>query len=187
VRDLGGLVTADGAVTAFGAVVRADNVLALTEAGWTEVEKYDIRTILDLRSAEERAGDLPAAHGFEVATVSLFDDFDRDPVYRRDLLSRLAGCDAAEQYRVLYLEALERNADSFAVALAVIANAKPGGVLVHCSGGKDRTPGAGEPEREQAGLSLPGWRDRCFSRQHPVPGRNRADRTEAVRNPSDRA
>jgi hypothetical protein len=40
---------------------------------------------------------------------------------------------------MLYLEALERNGDTFVTALAAIANAAAGGVLVHCAGGKDRT------------------------------------------------
>jgi hypothetical protein len=74
-----------------------------------------------------------------VVTLSLFDDFDGDDAYRADLGRRLAGRDVAEQYRTLYLEALERNAARFAEALAAVARAGPGGVLVHCVGGKDRT------------------------------------------------
>ncbi len=49
VRDLGGHVTGDGRTTRFGAVVRADNVQHLTEAGWAALVDYGVRTIIDLR------------------------------------------------------------------------------------------------------------------------------------------
>ncbi len=49
VRDLGGLPTEDGRVTRFGAVVRADNVRRLSDAGWEALAGYGIRRIIDLR------------------------------------------------------------------------------------------------------------------------------------------
>jgi protein-tyrosine phosphatase len=138
VRDLGGLPTSDGDVTAFGAVVRADNVRLLTPEGWARARGYGIRTTLDLRSDSECSGDIPTPGGFEVYRVSLFDDFDSDATYRADLEARVADSDESEAYRVLYAEALERNAAMFAEALHVVAEA-PGGVLMHCVAGKDRT------------------------------------------------
>jgi protein-tyrosine phosphatase len=141
VRDLGGLATADGAVTAFGVVVRADNVRRLTPEGWTSATRYGISTILDLRSEAECRADaaLPADVHLDVIRISLFDDFDSDAAYRADLEKRLEGSDIREAYRVLYTEALDRNRALFARALRVVARAGEGGVLVHCLGGKDRT------------------------------------------------
>jgi protein tyrosine/serine phosphatase len=40
---------------------------------------------------------------------------------------------------VLYLEMLDARPELFAAALAAIAGAEPGAVLVHCAAGKDRT------------------------------------------------
>jgi protein-tyrosine phosphatase len=141
VRDLGGLATADGALTAFGVVVRADNIRRLTADGWRSATRYGISMILDLRSEAECSRDpaLPADVRMDVVRISLFDDFDSDAVYRADLEKRLAGSDAPEAYRVLYAEALERNSRLFTQALGVVAGAVEGGVLVHCLGGKDRT------------------------------------------------
>ena len=139
VRDLGGLSTADGGATVSRAIVRADNVRRLTERGWMEARNYGIRTILDLRSDGERADDAAVPPDFDVVALSLFDDFDSDPAYRAELERRLAGCDVSEAYRVLYTEALHRNRTLFATALEVIANAREGGVLIHCAAGKDRT------------------------------------------------
>jgi protein-tyrosine phosphatase len=139
VRDLGGLAAAGGGAIVSRAIVRADNVRRLTEKGWMEARNYGIRTILDLRSDGERADDSAAPPNFDVIAVSLFDDFDSDPAYRAELERRLAGCDVREAYRVLYTEALRRNRRLFATAVEVIANARPGGVLIHCAAGKDRT------------------------------------------------
>ena len=57
VRDLGGLAAADGTVTVFRSIVRADNVRRLTARGWDEAREYGIRTVLDLRSDCERVDD----------------------------------------------------------------------------------------------------------------------------------
>src|SRR5919199_3968254 len=59
VRDLGGHPTSDGGVTAYGAVVRADSLRSLTEAGWRAAVAYGIRTVVDLRGDHERADDVP--------------------------------------------------------------------------------------------------------------------------------
>jgi protein tyrosine/serine phosphatase len=139
VRDLGGLPTADGPSTAFGAVIRADNPRRLTAEGWSKAREYGVHTILDLRSAGERRGDAPVPGDLDVVSVSLFDDFDSNAAYRDDLGVRLSDADIVEQYRVLYTEALVRNAHEFGLALRAVAEARDGGILIHCVGGKDRT------------------------------------------------
>jgi protein-tyrosine phosphatase len=139
VRDLGGLRTGSGKTTALRVVVRADNARLLTAAGWQAAEEYGIAAVLDLRSEPESLGD-PSPHpAFAHTRVSLFEDFDGDAAYRSELARRIAGCEPAEQYRLLYTEALQRNAARFGDALGVISRALPGGTLVHCAAGKDRT------------------------------------------------
>jgi hypothetical protein len=81
----------------------------------------------------------PPAHAdFTHVRLSLFEHFDGDQTYRADLLARVANVDVAERHRILYREALERDASRFAGAVAVLADADRG-VLFHCVGGKDRT------------------------------------------------
>ena len=48
VRDLGGLATEDGRRTRHGAVVRADNIRKLTDAGWRSLAEHSVRRIVDL-------------------------------------------------------------------------------------------------------------------------------------------
>ncbi|HEY6032238.1 MAG TPA: tyrosine-protein phosphatase, partial [Gaiellaceae bacterium] len=65
VRDLGGLPTEDGGVTLRGAVVRSDNARRLSDAGWQALLDHGVRTVVDLRWADERdedpPGDVPIA------------------------------------------------------------------------------------------------------------------------------
>jgi protein-tyrosine phosphatase len=59
VRDLGGHRTTNGGVTRYGAVVRADSVRHLTDAGWQAAVDYGVRTVIDLRADEELEADPP--------------------------------------------------------------------------------------------------------------------------------
>ncbi|SDH01378.1 tyrosine-protein phosphatase [Nonomuraea jiangxiensis] len=127
VRDLGGLPAAGGRRTRWGAVVRSDTPDRLTPAGWAAAAAHGVRTILDLRRpGEHRAEPGLRPPGMTVVQVSL--DRPGDP----DL--HLYGGTP------LYLGPfLERRPDRCAAALRVIAEAPPGGVLVHCVAGRDRT------------------------------------------------
>src|SRR5262249_24471543 len=60
VRDLGGHPTDDGGETRYGAVVRADSVRQLSDAGWAALVEYGVDTIVDLRMDQELAADPPA-------------------------------------------------------------------------------------------------------------------------------
>ena len=138
VRDLGGHATEDGQTTRFGAVVRADSVRRLSDAGWEALVSYGVRRVLDLRFADELAADPPRELPVEVVHVSLLGD--PDPEWWEELNARtLAEPDAAAATTVVYLALLERFAPNFARALAVVAEAPDGAVVVHCQGGKDRT------------------------------------------------
>ena len=136
VRDLGGLPTEDGGVTRFGSVVRADNVRRLSEVGWRALAEYGVTTIVDLRLSKEVAEDPPRELDFDVAHVPVFDD---DPAFWSALDARLARLDAVAHKREAYLATLERSRHRFGDAFAAVANARPGVVVVHCMGGKDRT------------------------------------------------
>src|SRR5439155_797795 len=67
--DLGGHRTVDGGETRFGALVRADSVSQLSEAGWEALTAYGVRTVLDLRGEHERDDDPPGDLPVEVLHV----------------------------------------------------------------------------------------------------------------------
>lgn len=140
VRDLGGIPTEDGGVTRRGAVVRSDNVGALTETGWRALEEHGVTRIVDLRWPEEQAEDPPRSVDVEVVHVSVLGPNLPDALdYLRTLDAHVDAVeDIADHYEWSYVDFLERNRDRFGEALAAVAEA-PGPVVIHCMGGKDRT------------------------------------------------
>lgn len=138
VRDLGGHATADGRTTRFGAVVRADSVRALSDAGWDALLAYGVSRIVDLRVHSELALDPPRELDVEVVHVPVMHEVDDQEWVEINAIGD-AQPDAAGATRAVYLEFLERRHPQFAQAFAAVADAPEGTVVVHCHGGKDRT------------------------------------------------
>jgi protein-tyrosine phosphatase len=134
VRDLGGLSAAGGRRTAWGAVVRADSLSRLSEEGWRALLDHGVRTVVDLRSEEERGEDA-ATRPEEIVTVHVpLDDSNRDRSFWKPLE------DTPKFGTPLYYRAhLMRKPQLSAAAVAAIARAQPGGVVFHCVGGRDRS------------------------------------------------
>jgi protein-tyrosine phosphatase len=137
VRDLGGHPTEDGRTTRFGAVVRADSVRALSDAGWDALLAYGVSRIVDLRLRSELALDPPRELDVEIVHVPLLQIDDGEWAEIDAIFD--AQPDAAGSTRAVYLEFLERRRPQFAQAFAAVADAPEGTVVVHCQGGKDRT------------------------------------------------
>jgi protein-tyrosine phosphatase len=130
-RDLGGYPTADGRETRWGAVVRSDSLAALTPAGRDALLAYGVRTVVDLRLPTEIAEHPnpfaePGDHGVAYTNVSIIDPAAGFPPATFTLAEN-------------YLWSLDRFAAETAAAMAAIAGAPDGGVLIHCAAGKDRT------------------------------------------------
>jgi len=137
VRDLGGHQTEDGGETRFGEIVRADTVRRLSDEGWRALLDYGIRTIVDLRTDEERQADPPAEIPVNVVHVPFLEDDAEVFEEVEEAASRAADYTAAT--RDVYLIFLERFRPNVAAAITAIVDAPEGGVVVHCMGGKDRT------------------------------------------------
>jgi protein tyrosine/serine phosphatase len=128
VRDVGGYTTNDGRQLRWGALLRADNLCRLTPEGHTALLAYGVRTVIDLRFLDE-AQEFP--YTLQSATI-----------YRNLPLidaTAVEFVDAAENLQELYRRILESSQAHIAAAIQAIADAEPGGVLVHCHAGKDRT------------------------------------------------
>jgi protein-tyrosine phosphatase len=132
-RDLGGIPTADGRLIRRGALVRADCLDGLSDAGWAALGGYGVRTVIDLRNEDERPAPGPdRPPGLTTLQLPLdaiddsgfWDDWMHGPQFATPLP---------------YRAHLERFPERSARVLAAIAQAEAGGVLVHCFGGRDRT------------------------------------------------
>lgn len=133
VRDLGGLPTSDGRTTRRHAVVRADNLDRLTQAGWAALEAHGVRTVVDLREDEERSAAVSRPPGVAVVHVPLDDNADAD------FWSWCADEDIDDASPMYYRPFIERKAERCVAAIAAVARAELGGVVVHCGIGRDRT------------------------------------------------
>jgi protein tyrosine/serine phosphatase len=131
-RDLGGLPTIDGRETRRGALVRADAPDRLTPAGWGALRDHGVRTIVDLRNADER-GAVAERDGFDVVSIEL-DSLDEDEEF---WAAWMHGPQFATP--LYYGPFLERFPHRMEKVLDAIEQARPGGVLFHCVGGRDRT------------------------------------------------
>ncbi|WP_410594507.1 tyrosine-protein phosphatase [Amycolatopsis sp. lyj-23] len=150
-RDLGGLPTKSGETTRFGAFYRAADLRFVTEAGWARAREAGVRTVVDLRNADEIR---PTAHprtapagsaqfAADAAGPVTPAGIDRLEVPLDDIgdvgfwqhVNR-AGLNGTPLYYPLFLR---EKAGHCAAVLKAIAHAGSGGVLFHCGGGRDRT------------------------------------------------
>jgi protein-tyrosine phosphatase len=151
-RDLGGLPTRDGRVTHRGALIRSADPRFVTEAGWQAAHDAGVRTIVDLRNDDEvrpnagpgltalggsayfAAADprAPVPSGIDTVHVPL-DEVEDVAFWRYLNDERLNGTP------LYFRPFLERKPERCAAAVAAVAHARPGGVIFHCGGGRDRT------------------------------------------------
>jgi protein-tyrosine phosphatase len=137
-RDVGGYPTADGRRTRWGALLRSDLLCRLTERGHEQLRASGVGTVIDLRSDNELESD-PSPF----CTNTLADSVPRYlnvPVFDWDdqaTMARLRGVvrTHGDDYCIL-IDGFRR---CFGRILQAIADSPPGGVLVHCHAGKDRT------------------------------------------------
>lgn len=127
-RDLGGLPTVDGAAVRRGALVRSATLEFLTTEGWASLRRHGVRTVIDLTDG---VGHHEYPLGIDRVHCAL------DPTDETEFWS---DWDRGLHCTPLYYRAfLERFPNRIGGVLRAIVGARPGGVLVHCGGGRDRT------------------------------------------------
>lgn len=147
VRDLGGLTTDDGGRTAYGRLLRSENLQELSPADVAVlVGSIGLRTVVDLRSPDELASEGPApldsvadvlhVHHPVLPEVGSTTDAGTDELVTR--VERGRSRYPSDPTCRHYLGYLEDSSDQIAAALRTIARSE-GTALIHCAAGKDRT------------------------------------------------
>ncbi len=112
-----------------GSLFRSDALHRLSDAGKQQFAAHGIARVIDLRDDEELRHSPSALAADAVETV-------HHPVFGgAGLPDTLGTVSIAEVYRYI----VEARAERVAGAVRLIADAPAGGVLVHCTAGKDRT------------------------------------------------
>jgi protein-tyrosine phosphatase len=163
VRDLGGLMAADGPIRA-GRLIRSDNLQGLTPADVRLlVDGHGVRAVADLRSTvevvSEGPGPLTREPSVRIESFSLFPESgertDVLAVEEDDAIARAAATPDGTAPKEMpweerdrlhgkltvaqtYVRYLLDRPDSIVAALRLIARAD-GATIVHCAAGKDRT------------------------------------------------
>jgi protein-tyrosine phosphatase len=139
VRDLGGMPTAVGRRTRWGALVRSDTLCRLREGGRADLLAHGIRTVIDLRFADELARD-PVPHPFRDGAALVYMNVPinagQTPQNEAEFYARFATANTRTDLNLLEVDV---NQVGLARICTAVARAEPGGVLLHCHAGKDRT------------------------------------------------
>jgi protein tyrosine/serine phosphatase len=103
----------------------------LTTDGWSALVAHGVRTVIDLRDPTECQPDA-APRPADLTTLSLPLEDQTDVAF----WERWRPVSGTPLYYRAFLEHAQRR---IAAVLAAIAEAEPGGVVVHCAAGRDRT------------------------------------------------
>lgn len=130
-RDLGGYGMPENTIRPH-MLLRSDHLARTGQEDIALLSSWNVRTIIDLRRDEEVAR-LPAPEAIHREFTVQRIPFDNKPFFA------LHQDDPAFELWELYVYMLEVHAPRFAQAVTVIAQClRKGGVLFHCSAGKDR-------------------------------------------------
>lgn len=128
-RDFGGLPTRAGP-TRFGRLYRMPRPDILSTDGWAELESAGVRTLIDLRNPDEISKLPLRPASVRSVTCAIEDQTDHE------FMALMAPFLGSPTY---YAENLRRWPDKVAAVFAAIAAAPPGGIVIHCAAGRDRT------------------------------------------------
>ncbi|MGX6977877.1 tyrosine-protein phosphatase [Vagococcus elongatus] len=132
-RDLGGIPTRNGNFTKWAQLIRSDDVSKVTPHDVDWLKKYGVKTIIDLRSNQEReeTGYNFNPHDFSLVHLPLMSSEGVDDVTKYDVDNVSMGD--------LYIQFLKEGGEKFRQLIEITADDNNGGVLFHCAAGKDRT------------------------------------------------
>ena len=139
-RDLGGLVTIDGKRIRHHRLIRADALHNLSIMGKESLLRdYELSTIVDLRTkTERREKPDPIIPGVDYLELPLFDESTAGITREDNSFSQMT---SVPDMRLLYRHMVSDDFSVRQVAMVIraIMAVEDGGVLFHCTAGKDRT------------------------------------------------
>lgn len=131
VRDLGGYLCEDGGVTQYGRFLRCGILQGPNEEDIEELDKIiPVRTVFDLRGTFEVEESSPTYRETPEVDYYHFPLLEINPAEENS---------SSRTLKDAYVDILENRQDSLRQIFTLMANAKEGAILYHCTLGKDRT------------------------------------------------
>ena len=137
IRDIGGYPTSDGRQTRWRTFLRAGTLHRLPASSQTALLDYGIRTVVDLRGAEELRNEpdvFAQSAGVAYHPLNMMGD---DPLAGPGDPSEPE--DPFENWVWLYRLILDRRHSRICETIATLARPGAAPAIYHCAGGKDRT------------------------------------------------
>lgn len=146
-RDLGGYGCENGGMVAYHRFLRSDCPAGLDRDEWETLYEYGVRTVIDLRSKGEiRMVPYETIEGIEKISYPMQKEIataeQMMPTEEMSLeeIAKAAGEGFGKSLTEGYIKMLEEAPERVAAILNLIGEKlKNGGVLFHCTAGKDRT------------------------------------------------
>jgi len=135
-RDLGGYEAADGRRVRWGRLYRSGVMASLTPADRTYLGALGIRSICDLRSAQERTSEPTPAFGDAAPAIASF-DYDMSRSMAKMFAARTQA-EAITTFGDAYVDMTQYLAPNYTDMFARLARGEAP-LTVNCSAGKDRT------------------------------------------------
>lgn len=133
-RELGGLPAKGNKQTKWGTLIRSDDISKVNIHDRNWLRDYGVKTIIDLRSFQEREMTpyvLEEDNSFKLYHIPLM----KSEEVEKASNFKLKDTDLGKAY----IDMIDGVGDRFGELVEIISNRHSGGILFHCSAGKDRT------------------------------------------------
>jgi protein-tyrosine phosphatase len=140
-RSLAGLPGADGRCIDGHVILRSDRLNRLTDADWAQLRALGLRTVCDLRGAEERErhpNRYPADGDVDELWLEVKNDLRGNPMYLR-LFAEDPTPDGAQRVMQQIYRSFPAAFAGQLPQLFALLHEERVPVLIHCAAGKDRT------------------------------------------------
>lgn len=132
VRDIGGYPTADGRVTRWRTLFRADALHQLDDEGRRMLGELGVRTVIDLREDDELTTAPNQLTGLELRTI-------RRPLFDRNVTGIVPTALGNRTLQETYYLIADSRPDALVAAMRELVTDDALPAVVHCTAGKDRT------------------------------------------------
>lgn len=143
-RDIGGLATQDGRMMRTGVLFRSDEPSILKLKDWDKFSELKFKLICDLRTPNERKSKIIRISDSRVTRII------NVPIYQNDhdytgfeffklMMTSARTIDFYPMMKQFYRRIVFESTDQIRTIFTMISEEAEGPVLIHCTGGKDRT------------------------------------------------